>query len=238
MENHASATNYTADGEEYLSTELPYKAIIGPFAKPPFLIHISSLMTRLKEGSAKRRTIVDLGWPNKHKYLDTYFRLQCPFIDNIIDAFIKLGPGAMLYKVDISRIEPRDIDLLGLRHKYTFLDVTLPLRFCHGSIFFTGCSDAICHIMWQLAFNGLWNYIDDLIYTGLLPKIYQSDTFLLQLLQQVGLDISAEKLVPPLPLWYVLGLLLIQILEPFLFLKRNLKRLNNYVILGKVKVLV
>ena len=73
---------------------------------------------------------------------------------------------AMLYKVDISRafshiqIDPRDIDLLGLRHKHTFLDVMF------GLIFFTCCSDALHHIMRQHDFTGLWNYIDYLIYTG------------------------------------------------------------------------
>ena len=78
----------------------------------------------------------------------------------------------MLYKVNISRvfrhirIDPRDIDLPGLRHKDIFLDVTLPFGFRHGSIF-TRCSNAICHIMRQNGFSGLWNYKDDLIYTGL-----------------------------------------------------------------------
>ena len=134
-------------------------------------------MTRPKQESDKRRTIVGLSWPrqllvnarvNKHKYLYTYFKLQYPSIDNIIDAQIELGPGAMLYKVEISRafrhirINPRDIDLLGLRHKHTFIDVMLLFGFRHG-LFFTRCSDTIRHIMCQHDCTGLWNYIDDLI---------------------------------------------------------------------------
>ena len=89
----------------------------------------------------------------------------------------------MLYKVDIScafkhlRIDPGDIDLLGLKHKDFFLDVMLLVGFCHGSMFFTRCSDAIHHIMRQHGFPGLLTYIDDLIYTGLPPKIHQSYTF-------------------------------------------------------------
>ena len=136
-------------------------------------------------------------------YIDTYFKLQYPSVDHITDALIQLGPGAMLYKVDISRafrhlrIDPGDIDLLGLKHKDFFLDVTLPFRFRHGLTFFTRCSDAICHIMRQHGFPGLWTYIDDLIYTGLPSKINQSYTFVLHLLQQLGLAISMEKLVSP-----------------------------------------
>ena len=99
----------------------------------------------------------------------------------------------MLYKVDIScafrhlRIDPRDIDLLGLQHKDLFLNVTLPFKFCHASIFFTRCSDAICHIVHQYGFYGLWNYIHDLFYAGFPSQIQQFYNFLLQLLHQLVL---------------------------------------------------
>ena len=74
-------------------------------------MHISPLMTRPKQGSNKRKTIVDLRWPkqqsvnsavSQHKYIDTHFKQQHPSMDNITDALNKLGPKAMLYKVDIS----------------------------------------------------------------------------------------------------------------------------------------
>ena len=45
--------------------------------------------------------------------------------------------------------------------------------------------------------NALLNYIDDLIYIGLLSKIYQSYHFLLSLLKDLGLEVSDSKLVPP-----------------------------------------
>ena len=182
MDNHTSANDHVADVEKYLSTELQHRALLGPFSEPPFPIHVSPLMTRPKSDLAKRRIIVDLSWPkqcsvnagvNRHMYLDTYFKLQYPSVDHITDALIQLGPGAMLYKVDISRafrhlrIDPGDIDLLGVKHKHFFLDVKLPFGFRHGSTFFTHCSDAIRHIMRQHGFPGLWTYIDDLIYTGL-----------------------------------------------------------------------
>ena len=80
---------------------------------------------------------MDLSWSkgfsvndaiHKCKYLDSYFTLQYPSIDHIIEKVKNTGPGALLYKVDISRafrhirIDPDDIDLLGLHHKYTYLD--------------------------------------------------------------------------------------------------------------------
>ena len=51
--------------------------------------------------------------------------------------------------------------------------------------------------MQQHGFPHLFNYIDDLIYTGLPSEIHTSYHLLLQLLQELGLDISHKKLVPP-----------------------------------------
>ena len=45
-------------------------------------------------------------------------------------------------------------------------------------------------------FPGLYNYIDDLIFTGLPSKIHQAYQFLQDLLSKLGLDISYKKLVP------------------------------------------
>ena len=45
--------------------------------------------------------------------------------------------------------------------------------------------------------NTLLNYIDDLIYIGLPSKIHESYTFSLSLLQDLGLEVSDSKLVPP-----------------------------------------
>ena len=70
----------------------------------------------------------------------------------------------MLFKIDISRafrhvrIDPGDIDLLGIQHNDTYIDGSLVFRFRHISTFF------------QHGLPHLWNYIDDLIYTGLLSQ--------------------------------------------------------------------
>ena len=78
-----------------------------------------------------------------------------------------LGSEALLYKVDISRafrhirIDPGDLDLLGLKHDQLFLDCTLPFEFHHGSFFFQRCTDAVRYIMSKkFNFPYLCNYID------------------------------------------------------------------------------
>ena len=59
-----------------------------------------------------RRTIVDLSWPEnfsvnvgvqKNTYLGSSFVLNYPSVDDIVKKIIELGPGSLLYRVDISR---------------------------------------------------------------------------------------------------------------------------------------
>ena len=57
----------------------------------------------------------------------------------------------------------------------------------------------------QHGFPHLWNYIDDFIYTTLPSKIYPSYQFLLDLLPQLGLDVSKEKLVAPASSSHIFG---------------------------------
>ena len=109
-------------------------------------------MTREKAGSDNRRTIIDLSWPKGLSvndgvsdciYLNTEFELKYPSIDLIGSRLNALGPAVKTFKVDISRvfrhirIDPGDIDLLGLKFagKY-YADLALPFGFCLGSIFF------------------------------------------------------------------------------------------------------
>ena len=115
----------------------------GPFNEPPIDLHISPLMTRTKQNSDEKRTIMDLSWPKgfsvndgvkRDQYLGSYFILHYP-LDHITDALKHLGPQALLYKIDISRalrhliIDPRDIDLLGLKHQNYFIDGSLSFGF-------------------------------------------------------------------------------------------------------------
>ena len=220
--NHSSAEQFPRDIQLYLDNEVVYNAMYGPFTEKPIDMHISPLMTREKTGSDNRRTIVDPSWPHgssvnhgvaKNKYLQAYYHLSYPSVDHIVDYLKRLGPGALIYKVDISRafrhlrIDPGDLDLLGLHHGSYYLDGSLAFGFRHGSFFFQKCSDAIRYIMKKFGYPNLLNYIDDLIYIGLPSNIQHSYDFLLQLLQELGLEISHNKLVAPATSAVCLGIL-------------------------------
>ena len=219
-DNHASATKFPEHIDKYLATEIEYGAILGPFKEYPFPCHVSPFLTREKPHSENMRVILDLSFPvgqslndgvSKDKYLNTYFELNYPSVDTIVNSLKSLGPGALLYKIDISRafrhisIDPGDLDLLGIKHEHLFIDRTLPFGFRHGSVFFQRCTDAIRFIM-KHKFPYLYNYIDDLVYTGLPHNIHQSYTTLLGLLQELGLEISQSKLIAPTSCAVCLGI--------------------------------
>ena len=104
-------------------------------------------------------------------------------MDSIIRTFNQVGPGASIFKVDISRafrhvpIDPGDIDLSGLQHRdKLYLDLKTPFGYRLGSNLFQKISDSIRFIMNKNGLIGLRNYIDDLIYIGL-PSLIQTPIF-------------------------------------------------------------
>ena len=209
---------------KHFTEELQHEAIMGPFTEPPFPIHVSPLITRDKQDSVQKRTIIDLSWPkglsvnhgvDKERYLDTPYILHYPSVDNITASLCKLGPAAQLFKIDISRafrqikVDPGDIDLLGLKfdNQY-FIDLSVSFGYRHGSKIFQHCTDSIHHIMAKHGYTGLYNYIDGLIFTGLPSEIHLAYDFLQNLLADLGLEISYKKLVPPSTSVVCLGILI------------------------------
>ena len=201
---------------------MQYGTIYGPFAQPPFPCHVSPFLTRDKPNLDTRRVILGLGFPSgqsvndgvpKHKHLGSYFDLKYPSVDHIVDSLKELGTDAVLYKIDIKRafrhlrIDPGDLDLLGLKHDQYYIDGYLPFGFRHGSVFLQHCSDAIRFIMADtFGYPNLYNYIDDLVYTGLPGVIHQSYNTLLALLQELDLEISTSKLIEPTHIAVCLGI--------------------------------
>ena len=74
----------------YLKEELSHGGVIGPFDRLPPAFHISPLMTRDKQDSNKKRTIMDLSWPkgasvndrvSEELYVGTSYALHYPSCD-------------------------------------------------------------------------------------------------------------------------------------------------------------
>ena len=118
----------------------------------------------------------------------------------------------MIYKIDIKRafrhvkLDPRDYDLLGLRQDNWFLDTCLPFGFRHGSVLFQRLSDALRHMMRQIGHDVI-NYIDDILGIDLPSRVDASFDALSSLLEQLGFEISQNKLVTPSTCVNCLGVL-------------------------------
>ena len=160
--------------DAYLSEELKYGAILGPYAQCPITdCHFSPFMTREKSTSTNRHVIIDLSWPkdysvnagvDKNSDLGTDFVLSFPTIDDITEAVKKVGKGTHLYKIDVSRafhhvrLDPHGYDLLGLNWRGVMcVNTTLPFRSRHGTQIFQRLSDTIRHMMHCQGFTVL-NY--------------------------------------------------------------------------------
>ena len=243
LDNHTSAKEHVSHVTKYIEEELQFGAMIGPFDKKPCTLHISPFMTRKKAQSEVRRTIIDLSWPkgqavnddvNKNMYMGGEFQMHYPSVDKIVKQLNAIGPSANIFKVDMSRafrhirIDPGDIDLLVLQHqgKY-FIDLSLPFGFKLGSFFFMKISDAVPYIMNKNGHNSLLNYIDDVIYTALPSKIHHSYHFLLDLLQQIGLDVSTKKLHPPSTQAVCLGILFDTVTRTIAIPPEKLQEINQ-----------
>ena len=61
--NHASALNYETHFDAYVQEELEHGALYGRFQVLDFNIHVSPLMSREKQNSTNRHTIMDLSLP-------------------------------------------------------------------------------------------------------------------------------------------------------------------------------
>ena len=210
--NHASAVQYASQVQSFLDDEVARGAILGPFSGPIDDVHCSPMMTRPKQGSDVRRVIVDLSWPeerslNDHvsqdSYMGTPFILKFPVVDNILDRIKQLKGDCLLYKVDLKRafrqlkIDPCDTKYTGLYWESNqYIDVSVPFGYRHGSAICQRVTDAIRYIMHSHGYY-IFNYIDDLIGCDEPKIIYESYKFLLELLKELGLPISMEKLYPP-----------------------------------------
>ena len=221
--NHSSADEFPSDVDAYIEEECKFGALLGPFHLNPIEnAHNSPFMTRHKPNSDRRRVIIDLSWPlgasvnsgiDKNTYLDAPFTLTFPTVDDITSELKRLGRGALLYKIDVSRafrhvkVDPGDYDLLGLHWRHAYVDTCVPFGTRHGSQIFQRLSDAVRYIMRQRGFRVI-DYIDDYVGFGVPSVARASFASLFELMQQLGLTVSDKKLVPPSTKVVCLGVLI------------------------------
>ena len=242
--NHSSATDFPEDIEAYLQEELSYGALLGPFETHPIKGgHCSPFMTCSKPNSDRRRVIVDLSWPHgasvnvgidKASYLNSAFELTFPTVDDITSELKRLGCGAHIYKVDVSRafrhvkVDPRDYDLLGLYWGGYYVDSCIPFGTRHGSQIFQCLSDAVRFIMRRKGFP-IIDYIDDYVGVGVPSVASASYATLLHLMSDLGLTVSQKKLVAPSTQLTCLGVMIDTVEGTIAIPPEKLQQINDTV---------
>lgn len=131
-ENHPSAMQHMAHVNHFITKELQFNAILGPFSEPPFApwYRCSPVMTRPKKDSCERRVIVDLTFPEVQGVNDGNDICNCfganitytlPSLGDLILRLQHLGPGALVWKADLARayqqtrVDPVDTPLLSIK---------------------------------------------------------------------------------------------------------------------------
>ena len=165
---------------------------------------------------------MDLSWPpgasvnagiDETSYLDSVFSLTFPTVDDITGQLKRLGRGALLYKIDISRafrhvkVDPGDYDLLGLEWQGAYVDTCVTFGMRHRSQIFQRLSDAVRYTMHQKDY-AMINYIDNYVGIGIPSIAWRSYDALTHLMRELGLTISQKKLVPPATQVTCLGVLI------------------------------
>ena len=221
LRNMPSAKEHAGILNEYIGKETAAGRILGPFPKgimPGVQINRIGVIPK-KNQPGKWRIITDLSFPEGSSVNDAIDSKLCSLqyvsVDQVAAAAQKLGPGALMAKIDIKaayRIIPvhqLDRAWLGMCWEGAiYIDGMLPFGLCSAPKIFTAVADAL---EWCIAKQGvewIYHYLDDFITLG--PP--QSDVCMrnLQLIvkecRELGVPLAPEKQEGPSPVITFLGI--------------------------------
>lgn len=212
---YSSAKQYWSHVQHYVRIESQNKAMLGPFESPPFLpwTNISPVMTRPKAGSAKRRVIVDLSFPDgdnvnayvhKNMILGCFHEHRLPLVRDTIAVIEDMDYEVKLGTLDIERayrnipVCPLDLPLLGIKIAgKIYIDAAMPFGARNSSLNMQLIAQ---FIVWALQARGVTcqMYLDDMV-VQLSPyqDFHSRFAEIMALYRALGLPISYSKLQTP-----------------------------------------
>lgn len=177
--NMLSAYQHSEVIEEYLEEECRKGRVLGPFKKGEIPnLHISRFGVIPKSHKpGKWRLILDLSHPEGASVNDgiapQLSTLSYVSVDDVAEAVVGLGRGALLAKVDVQSaygvvpVHPEDRRLLGMRWQgRDFVDATLPFGLRSAPKIFTALADAVEWVLRQRGVRCIAHYLDDFIMVG------------------------------------------------------------------------
>ena len=225
-QNHSSSYEFYTYLDQFFTKEVALRGIAGPLINAPFpSTMISPLMTAIKKPSSRRPVFnanygdlsINNNTPEK-EYLGEPYTFTFPTVLDLADLIIKLGPGCLLWKVDLSRwflqlpVDPGDYDKLGVIWRgawFIFLSFVWGCR--HAGYNAQRVSSAILFILQRIGlekFKSAYNamvYIDDFAGAELGQKAWEAFKDLKKLLTDLGIVESEKKALPPSSTMVFLG---------------------------------
>ena len=221
--NHAGATEFGKHVDALVNKEVKLGATLGPLKRVDFdgKYCISPLNSVPKKDAENRRLILDLSHPDENSvndgikkdyYLGEYDKLQFPSVDNLVEQIMKIGKGAKVFKVDLSRayrqigIDPADVPLLGFYWNGAyFFDVVLSMGGRNSARSCQKVTSAVVFIFFNNGFFAV-NYLDDLGGVETDERAEEAFMKLREIINLFGLQEAEEKASPPATRMTFLGL--------------------------------
>ena len=217
-QNHSSAYEYYSYIDNFLYKEVDLNGVTGPMATPPFTsTKVSPLMTCVKKPNS-RRPVFDASYGDlsinnntpEREYLGEPYLFTFPTVLDLAELIVKLGPGCLLWKRDLSRwfmqlpVDPCDYDKLGIIWRgmwYLFIAFVWGCR--HAGYNGQRVSSAVLKVfrdVGRLKFGEAYNslvYMDDFGGAELGDKATVAFNDLGALLTSLGIVESKKKACPP-----------------------------------------
>ena len=209
--NLASASQKPDEIDATLDRECKAGRILGPFASPPLPNFRTSGLGLVPKHDGGWRIIYHLSAPAQHSindYIDPEsFSLTYCTIDDAYSIINKLGPNALLSKIDLKDafrlipVRPEDWNLLGIKWRQQFyIDTCLPFGLRSAPFLFNRLSDAI-HWILQHSYGvtHLLHYLDDFFTAGPADTnvCHNNLTAMLSLCERINAPIKPSKVEGP-----------------------------------------
>ena len=221
--NLAGALEHPQVVDDYLQAEITEKRVIGPFCKADIPhAHISRYGIIPKHRKPdKWRLIVDLSHPADFSVNDGIPKELCSLtyitVDTAIHHIMKLGPSALLAKIDIKNafhllpVHPADRHLLAMEwNNGIYIDTCLPFGLRSTPKLFNILADLLSWILNQKGASPTIHYLDDFLTMGTARSSTCHDNLniMMNVSKQLGIPLALEKLEGPSHCLTFLGIIL------------------------------
>ena len=217
LKNHSSSYMFFSYLDKFCIKEIINGGLSGPFSSVPFeTFQLSPMMTAPKKPSG-RRPVFDASYGSslnditpQDYYLEWQAEYDFPKLDSLETLILAIGPGALMWKRDLSRyflqlpLDPVDYWRTGFvwRQNYFFF-IAFMFGLRHAGWAGQAITSAIVwiHKRSGIAYDGKMfnalNYSDDLAGCELGDRALVSFQKIALLLQELGLQESQDKASPP-----------------------------------------